>query len=194
MFHLRQAATGRLGFGLPRKSGSAQRSELLAMCLPSTAQGGQLSQCVGELAFGFPEGRAKVQIRRWHRGGDRSSAEGHLRLRGGPFVEESTAIALQRIEIRRQPGIAQLRRRGRGPCDVMCLTPIALQRRPDGELDREPGCSRLSLAQISHRPLHLDPHAVALRLGDGQPGGGLVPAGVHGQDQRVGQFGRGGLA
>ena len=74
-------------------------------------------------------GRLEVEIARRDRRGQRASAGGDLGLGRGPFVEQARAVAFQRLELRGEPRVAQLRRVDGGPRRIMGLAPLALERR-----------------------------------------------------------------
>ena len=164
------------------------------MRLPCAPQRPELGERVSELAVGLAESSFEVEVSGRHRRGKRPSTCGHLGLGRGPLIEQPASVTLERVEVRREPGVAQL---GAGGCSarrVVDLASLAFERRPGAEFRGERGRRRFRRGKLRQRPIRSRRHRPTVPLGDGQPTGRLVPASVHREHQRSGQLIGGRLA
>ena len=190
---LGQPPPGGLVLGLARRGGPPEGGQLLALCLARGAQRPELGEGVGQLAVRLGEHPLEVEIARRDRCRQRATSGGQLGLGRGPFVEQAPPIAFQRLELRGEARVADLRRADGGLRRVMGLASLAFERGPDGELAGQRRRRRLGGHERGHRPIGGVARRVAIRLGDGQPRGGLVPARVHREQQGARELVRGGL-
>ena len=190
---LGQPPSGRLVLGLARRRGAPEGGQLLALSLARGAQCAELGEGVGQLAVRLGEHPLEVEIARRDRCRQRATPGGQLGFGRGPFVEQAPPIAFQRLELRGEARVANLRRADGGLRCVMGLASLAFERGPDGELAGQRRRGGLRGDERGHRPIGGVTRRVSIRLGDGQPSGGLVPACVHREQQGARELVRGGL-
>ena len=181
-----------VGLRLPGGCRPTKRGQLLPVRLPRAPKSRELGQGVGQLSFRLAEERFQIEIPRrdWRR--LRASPGGELRLGSGTLVEQPPAVAFERLEIRCQPRIAQLGGGRSGTRGLVRVPPVALERGADGAFGRQRRGPGLGGGQLGHRRVDGRPRPVAVRIGDRQAAGGLVPARVHREQQGTGQLlGRG---
>ena len=188
---LGQPPAGGLVLGLARRRGTPEGGQLLALCLARGAQRPELGEGVGQLAVRLGEHPLEVEIARRDRCRQRATSGGQLGFGRGPFLEQPPPIAFQRLELRGEARVADLRRADGGLRRVMGLASLAFERGADGELAGQRGRRGLCGDERGHRPIGGVTRRVAIRLGDGQPSGGLVPARVHREQQGARELVRG---
>ena len=172
----------------------AESRQLLTLGLARRPQRLELGDRVRQLALGRPELGFEVQVTRRDRRGQRPPPCGQFGLCRRSLIDEAAPIALECGQLRRQSRVPELGRRRCRSRVVMGLASLAPDRRAGPKLLGQRRRSRLSGRQLGHRAIDRGLGAGSIRLGDRQATGRLVPAGMHGQEERRGQLLRGRLA
>ena len=182
----------RLRFCMTRRFGPTKRGRVLALGLARCPQRSQLPQRLAQGALSLGDRDFEIDLSRRQGLSQRPTLERQVQFGRHTLVAQPRPVAIDRLEVAGQSRRPKLEVRQGRPRRVMRLAALPFRLRPLGQLGGDSGGGFFGGLQRGHRPIGLSALAVPPDSGLGCPARCLIPAGVRGEDQRVGELFAGG--